>query len=582
MSQLIGSVPSVLGAGGNPLSPNGVVLTTDPSIPIGTAQAFPTAEAVSEWFGANAPETLNWGNPYFSGFIGADSLPGTLYFVQYNENAVSAYLRGGSLAAVTLAELQGMSGNLIVAVDGRTVTSAAIDLSSATSFSNAATLLQTGLQTAGNVWAGTLTVTNASATVTINTTTSGQLHIGDVLVGTDIPVGATITAFGTYTPLAGTGTVTISAPATGAAGPEAGTVTLDPTVTFDSLRDAFVITSPTTGATSSLAFASGTLAAGLLLTSATGAVLSQGAAAATPAGTMNAVVRATQNWVTFSHVFDLTADIPTALEFAAWVSNSSPAGQERFLYVEWDADLTETTGPAPNSFGGQVITAQYNGVMPNFDLSSGKKAAFVMGAIASLDTNATAGRITLAYKGQNGLTPDVTDATVAANLAGTPYGSGGNGYNFYGAFATANQAFQFLQPGSMPGQWKWVDAYVNQVLMNADFQLALAELETNVKSIPYNTAGYNLLRSTLLDPIQKYINFGAIQPGVQLSQSQAQQVNTAAGRKIDQVLSTVGWYLQILPATAQVRGLRGSPPMKFWYTDGGSIQSLLLATIDVQ
>jgi hypothetical protein len=90
------------------------------------------------------------------------------------------------------------------------------------------------------------------------------------------------------------------------------------------------------------------------------------------------------------------------------------------------------------------------------------------------------------------------------------------------------------------------------------------------------------LRSTLLDPITKYINFGAIQPGVQLSASQAQQVNTAAGAKIDGVLSTVGWYLQILPATAQVRGIRGSPPMKFWYTDGGSIQSLLLATIDVQ
>src|SRR5271170_1048211 len=102
MSQLIGSVPSVLGAGGNPLSPNGVVLTTDPSIPIGVAQAFPDDTSVSEWFGANAPETLNWGNIYFGGFIGADSLPGTLYFFQYNEEAVSAYLRGDSLEGITL------------------------------------------------------------------------------------------------------------------------------------------------------------------------------------------------------------------------------------------------------------------------------------------------------------------------------------------------------------------------------------------------------------------------------------------------------------------------------------------------
>jgi hypothetical protein len=581
MSQLIGSVPSVLGAGGNPLSPNGLVLTTDPSIPIGVAMPFAGSEAVSEWFGANAPETLDWGDVYFNGFIGADSLPGTLYFFQYNEAPVAAYLRGGSLEALTLTALQAFSGTLIVAVDGRTVTSPSINLASATSFSNAATLMQTGLQTTGNVWSGTITTT-VSTTVTIDTTVSGILHVGDVLVGTDIPVGATIVSFGTYTPILGTGTVVISAAATGAVGPEAATVTYDPTVTYDSLRQAFVITSPTTGATSSLGYASGTLAADVLLTQVTGAVLSQGAAAATPASAMNAAVQSVQNWVTFSHVFDLTADVPTALGFAQWVSTASPAGQERFLYVEWDADLAETTGAAPDSFGAMVTAAGYNGVMPNFDLSSGQKAAFVMGAIASLDTSATGGRITLAYKGQAGLTPDVTSAQVAANLAGTPYGSGGNGYNFYGAFATENQAFQFLQPGSMPGSWRWVDAYVNQVLMNADFQLALAELETNVKSIPYNTAGYNLLRSTLLDPINKYINFGAIQPGVTLSASQAQQVNTAAGRKIDAVLSTVGWYLQILPATAQVRGLRGSPPMKFWYTDGGSIQSLLLATIDVQ
>lgn len=581
MSQLIGSVPSVLSAGGNPLSPNGVLLTNDTSIPIGVAQGFPTALAVQNWFGVNSPEAA-LGNVYFGGFIGSDSLPGTLYFAQYNSGAVSAYLRGGSLAATLLSAIQALNGTVIVAVDGRTVTSAAINLSSATSFSNAATLIQTGLQTAGNVWTGTFTTTNASPTVTINTTASGQLHIGDIIVGLDIPVGATILSFGTYTPGAGTGTVTISSNAIGAAGPSPGTVTALPTVTYDSLRAAFVITSPTTGATSTLAYATGTIATGLKLTSVTGAVLSQGAAAATPAGTMNAVVQSTQNWVTFSRVFDLTTDVTDDLLFAAWASNASPAGQERFLYVQWDANLAETTGPAPSSFGAQVVAAAYNGVMPNFDLSSGKKAAFVMGAIASLNTSQKGGRITLAYKGQAGLVPDVTDATTAANLAGTPYGSGGNGYNFYAAFGTANQAFQFMQPGSMPGVWKWVDAYVNQVLMNADFQLALAVLETQVKSIPYNTAGYNLIRSALLDPITKYVNFGAIQPNIPLSASQAQQVNTAAGKKIDTILSTVGWYLQILPASAQVRGLRGSPPMKFWYTDGGSVQSLLLATIDIQ
>jgi hypothetical protein len=579
MSALIGSLPSVLGAGGNPLSLNGVFLTTDPSIPIGTAQAFPNTTATDAWFGATDPNAILAGK-YFGGFIGADSLPGLVYFFQYNTADVGAYLRSASLASLSLTALQALSGGLTVSIDGRVVTSANINLASATSFTNAATLIQTGLQTPGGIFTGTGTVVNASPVLTINTTTSGALHIGDTVVGTNIPAATTILSFGTYTVLSGVGTVNLSANASASSGPEAITVTSAATVTYDSLRHAFLIHSPTTGATSSIGFATGTLSASLSLTLATGAVTSQGAVAATPAGAMNALVAATQNWATFTTVFEATVDVATA--FAAWVTGSSPAGQERFLYVEWDSVLAETVGPAPGSFGALAVAAAYNGVMPNFDLSLGQKAAFIMGTIASIDFNETQGRITLAYKGQAGLTADVTDATVALNLAGSPYGSGGNGYNFYGSFATANQAFQFLQPGSMPGVWRWVDPYVNQIAMNADFQLALALLETQVKSIPYNTAGLNLLRSALQDPINKYLNFGAIQPGVALSASQAQQVNTAAGKKIDGVLSTVGWYLQILQASATVRGLRGSPPMKFWYTDGGSIQSLLLATIDIQ
>lgn len=583
MSNVIGTEPSVLGAGGNPLSLNGVALTTDRSIPIGVAVPFITGQA-DDWFGAQAPEAV-FSDQYFEGFIGADSLPSTLYFFQYNETDVAAYLRGGNLAAVSLTDLQGFTGTLSVLVDGRQVTSpAAINLASATSYSNAATLMQAGLQATGNVWAGTLTTTNASTTVTINTTTTGELHVGDVLVGIDIPVGATIESFGTYTVVAGTGTVVISAGATAAIGPEAGSVTYLPTVTYDSLRAAFVVTSPTDGAQSSIGYVAGTLAAHVLLTQLTGSVISAGAAATTPAAAMAAVVNSTQNWASFSTIFEPT--LVQALGFAAWVSTASPAGQERFIYVEWDSVTANDVSSPPNgeSFGAQVTALAYNGVLPLYDLQNGAKAAFCMGFFASLDFTEAQGTATLAFKGQTGLTTDVTDAPTAIALGGPLDGSGGvgNGYNYYGAFATANQAFQWMQRGTMPGVWKWVQPYINQIAMNADFQLALATLASQVKSIPFNTAGYNLVRGALQDPIQKYVNFGAIQPNVPLSASQVQQVNTAAGIKIDGILSTVGWYLQILPASPTVRGLRGSPPMKFWYTDGGSIQSLFLATIDVQ
>lgn len=590
-SELVDSIPSVLGTGGNPLSLNAVFATADPSIPFGTVYGFPDITSVQNWFGAQSPEA-DLGGRYFSGYTIGTSLPSTLYFVQYNETDIAAYLRSGNLSAVTLTQLQAFSGTLVIAVDGRTLTSAAINLSSATSYPNAAALIQTGLQNVGNSWSGTLTTTNASETVTINTTVSGILHVGDVLVGPDIPGGATITAFGTYTTVAGTGTVTISANATGAAGPGAGSVTLDPTVTYDSLRAAFVVTSPSTGTLSSIAYpTTSTFSTNLKLTQAAGAALSQGAAAATPAGFLNSVVASTQNWATFTTVFE--PDTNTALGFANWFSTASPAGQERFAYIEWDTVEANALGANPSGFGAMVKAASYNGSMPNYDPGTrtdidittrlpvvttwtpGELAAFVCGTIASLDFNATQGRATLAYKSQAGLQAGVNTAVAAQNLKA-------NGYNFYGAYATANDDFTFLQPGSMPGQWKWVDPYINQIAMNSDFQLALLTLETQVPSIPFNTNGYNLIRSALQDSIDKYLNFGAIQPGIPLSASQAQQVNTAAGVKIDGVLSTVGYYLQILPATAQVRGLRGSPPMRFWYTDGGSVQSLLLAAIDVQ
>lgn len=582
MSNVIGTEPGVLGPGGNPLSLNGVALTTDPSIPIGQAVPFISGQA-DDWFGAQSPEA-KFSDQYFEGFIGGTSLPSTLYYFQYNEADVAAYLRGGNLAAVTLTDLQGFTGTLSVLVDGRQVTSpAAINLASATSYSNAATLMQTGLQGTGNVWSGTLTTT-VSATVTIDTTVTGKLHVGDTLVGTDIPVGATIESFGTYDPTTGTGTVILSAAATAAAGPGAGTVTYLPTVTYDSLRAAFVITSPTEGADSSIGYATGTLSADVLLTQVTAAVISNGAAATTPAAAMNAVVNSTQNWASFSSVFEAT--IEQALGFANWVSTATPAGQERFIYVEWDSVTADDTSSPPNgeSFGAQVTALAYNGVLPLYDLQNGAKAAFTMGFFASLDFTETQGTATLAFKGQTGLTLDVTDAPTAIALGGPLDGSGGvgNGYNYYGAFGTANQAFNWMQRGTMPGVWKWVQPYINQIAMNADFQLALATLASQVKSIPFNTAGYNLVRGALQDPIQKYLNYGAIQPNVPLSASQIQQVNTAAGVKIDGVLSTVGYYLQILPASPTVRGLRGSPPMKFWYTDGGSIQSLFLATIDVQ
>lgn len=560
-------IPGVLGAGGNPLSLNAVFGTEDTSIPIGTAQAFPSALAVSEWFGPEAPETI-LANVYFAGFTNCTVLPATLWFVQFNTAAVGAYLRGGSVAALSLAQLQALSGTLTVTLDGQVNTSASINLSSATSFSSAASLITTGLQSATAIFSGT--ASQAAGVVTIASTVSGKLAIGDVLNGTGVEPASAITSFGTYTTIAGTGTVNVSTSGTVSSG--TATVAGTGTCTYDALRDAFVISSATTGANSTVGYATaGTLSNGLYLTAATGAVLSQGAAAVTPAAFMASVVGNTQNWATFMTVTEQTLSVKEA--FAAWFQTTN----SRYLYVCQDSDPTPTeSSNATGSFGNIVNAADDTGVMPVYDISgTGEIAALQCAIAASINFNQENGRTTFAYRGQSGLAAQVTDETVYQNLLA-------NGYNCYASFATPNQQFTLNQPGQISGPYRWADTFVNQIYLNSQFQLALMTLMTTVPAVPYVNRGYTLIRSALLGPTNQGLNFGSIVAGVTLSSAQAAALNSATGDSgAAATIQNTGWYLQILDPGAIVRGGRGTPTINFWYTDGGSVQKISMSSVDV-
>ena len=564
-SVFVNVIPSVLQPGGNPLSLNAVFITEDTSPPIGSVLAFPNAAAVAAWFGANSNQAA-LGNVYFNGFSGADQLPGNLYFAQYNPSAVAAYLRGGSVGNLTLAQLQALSGTITIAVNGVTLTSAAINLAGVTSQSLMAGVIEIGLQTTGNAFAGTASTSGSSETLTIASTVSGSLAVGDTITGSGIPGSTTITAFGTYTIALGTGTVALSQAATVSSATPVD-VTLLPTVTYDTLRQAFVITSPTTGALSTIAYPTdSSLSPSLFLTSATGAVLSQGAAASTPAATMNLVVAATQNWATF--MTDFLPSPTVMLQFAAWAN----AQNQRFLYVAYDNNAAAQSPNASASFG--VETANYNGVCAIWN-PSGLIAAFVCGTIASIDFEQTNGRLNLAWKSQAGLQPDITSATVYENLVG-------NFYNSYVSIASNTQKLQNFQNGQMSGNWSWIDPYVNQIYWNAAFQAALLSLLTQVKSIPYNSAGYNMIRTTLQPVIAAMGNFGGWVPGVVLSGAQIAAVNAMAGVNIAQTLQNVGNYLQVKDPGPIVRGERGTPIINFWYCDGGSVNLITMDSIDIE
>jgi hypothetical protein len=560
VSQIVGVTPSVLSAGGAALDMCGLLITTNSRVPIGTVQSYPSQTAIASLFGPGSLEAALASN-YFLGFNGSSLTPGNLLVAQYPLTAVGAYLRGGSLGGLSLTALQALSGSLSVTINGTVATSANINLAAATSFSNAASIIQTALAVTGPAGA-TVTGSIAGTTLTVTAVASGAIAIGQVLAGTSVTAGTTITALGTGT--GGTGTYTVSTTQTTASTTITAT---NPAVYYDSVSGAFVINSGTTGTASTIGFGSGALATGLNLTQALGALISPGAAAATPATFMANILTVTQNWVSFMTAFE--PPLATKLQFAAWVNSTD----DQYLYAMWDSDTSPTNSSDTESAGYNVTLDGYSGIAPISNTSA--VAAFLMGSVASLNFTQLNGRATMAFRSQSGLAPTVTNGTIAANLIT-------NNYNYYGAYGFRNQTdnANFFYPGSVSGPFKWIDSYVNQIWLNNALQLSLVELLLSVYSIPYNAQGYALIVAALQTPINAALNFGAFDVGVTLSPTQIAELNNVGCDTA--ALQNNGFYVLIGNASAQTRAARSSPPITLWYVDGGSVQSIQLSSIEVQ
>lgn len=486
-SRIVQVNPAILSAGGSPLSMNAVFLSKNANLPTGEAVKFATADAVGNYFGLQSAE-YQAATVYFKGFDGSSIKPSALYFCAYNEAAEGAFLLGASLKNLSLDELKAVSGQLSLSIDGQSKNARNVDLSSATSFSQAAELLSAALS------------------------------------GT--------------------------------------------TVVFDTQLQAFKISAATAGAESAITFAKGAAAEKLGLTEQTGATISVGSAQSTPLDVMQSVINATLNWATFTTIFEPTLDEKKA--FAKWANSQD----QRFLYVGWGMEGGATQSGNTTCFGAWLKASAFDGTTAIY--GGLDKAAFVCGAIAAINFTEPQGRITLKFKGQSGLTPDVTDATIAQNLED-------NGYNYYGAWATANDRFLFFAPGQIAGKWQWIDSYINQIRLNSQLQLALMTLLTTAKSVPYNADGVALQRAACTDPINEALAFGSIQTGVNLSEQQRAIINNEAGNfDAATQVEAQGYCLFIGRASAQTRGKRQSMPMKLWYSDGGSVHAISLASINVQ
>lgn len=345
--------------------------------------------------------------------------------------------------------------------------------------------------------------------------------------------------------------------------------TLTAAVTFDTQLQSFVIESGTTGATSSISFASGAGAEALALTELTGAQLDNVTVVDTATTAMKRLTGYTLNFSTPVVETSTALNDTVQKEIAKWVSLQN----HRYWMVKYGEEPTALIPNNTTNFAGWI--AENNVADVTCIYGTLEHAALCAGYAASLNFSEFNGRTTMDFRSASALAPSVTDVDDASALES-------NGYAYYGAFATANDRFIFLRNSIVSGEFKWADAYLNQIYLNSQLQLSqITGLIAN-KSIPYNDIGKSKVRASAQDPINEMLDFGGIQTGVILSEQQKSVINNEAGVDAATVIFNQGYYLMIRNATPQVRAARGSFPIKLWYTDGGSVHSINIASINVQ
>ncbi|MBA1169521.1 DUF3383 family protein, partial [Klebsiella pneumoniae] len=117
LSKIAQMLPGVLKATGTAIDLNGLFLTDSAYAPVGAVPSFSSADEVKAYFGSASIE-YTAAVLYFAAFTGKTQMPGKLYFSRFNTAAVAAFLRSGSHAATTLAQLKLLSGTLTLTVDG--------------------------------------------------------------------------------------------------------------------------------------------------------------------------------------------------------------------------------------------------------------------------------------------------------------------------------------------------------------------------------------------------------------------------------------------------------------------------------
>jgi hypothetical protein len=481
--------PRVITGGSNDLEMNGLIFSRNARISAGSmVLEFGGAAAVGAYFGLDSEEYAA-AQVYFAGYSNKFSAPRSFFVGLRVDAPVGGWMRTGPYSGTLEALKAVTNGAFVITIDGVTKTISGVNLSAATSFSAAASILSS---------------------------------VND----------------------------------------------LDATVTYSSLDKTFTISSISAGAGHDVSFAdspaSGTdLAALLNAKESLGAIRSPAMDALSVAQNMAAIRARSENWVTFTTLWAAPTD--EMLEYAAFAS-----ANYGWLYVahSQDPNIPSPDSSADPASALKASACEHSAIV----YGAVDYALFIMGSIASISWLRVNGTITLAFKRQPGLAAYVTDESQAAALEA-------KNCNYFGNFATRNAEFVFLYNGCLSAsRYGFIDPYINSVWLNNRLQVALMDGLTMSGRVPYNERGYAKIRAWMMDPIKAGLNNAAIEPGIALSEAQKSELFNEAGMDISGELSTQGYFIQIIDPGAPVRAQRQSPVVNLWYTYGGAVQKIEVAS----
>ncbi len=127
----------------SPYALDRLFLTTSNSVPFNEVMSFGSIASVENYFGVKSPEA-QLADDFFAGYTGSSA---EMLFDRIPPGGGRARIYGANISDLTLRQLQAINGQISITSQGYTF-NAHVDLSDATSFANAASLIQSAFEAA--------------------------------------------------------------------------------------------------------------------------------------------------------------------------------------------------------------------------------------------------------------------------------------------------------------------------------------------------------------------------------------------------------------------------------------------------